>query len=55
MEHIVNLHIEKLSEGFYLGTSDDIQGLVAQGPDDPRGDGDRSRRRQETPRTEIVG
>ena len=31
MEHIVNLHIEKLPEGFYLATSDDIQGLVAQG------------------------
>ena len=31
MERIVNLHIEKLSEGVYLATSDDIQGLVAQG------------------------
>lgn len=31
MEHIVTLHIEKLSEGVYLATSDDIQGLVAQG------------------------
>lgn len=31
MEKIVNLHIEKLSEGFYLATSDTIQGLVAQG------------------------
>ena len=31
MEKIVNLHIEKLPEGFYLATSDDIQGLVAQG------------------------
>jgi predicted RNase H-like HicB family nuclease len=31
MEHIVTLHIEKLPEGFYLATSDDIQGLVAQG------------------------
>ena len=31
MEKIVNLHIEKLPEGFYLATSDDIQGLIAQG------------------------
>ena len=31
MEHIVNLHIEKLPEGVYLATSDDIQGLIAQG------------------------
>ena len=31
MERIINLHIEKLSEGFYLATSEDIQGLVAQG------------------------
>ncbi|MFM7292486.1 MAG: type II toxin-antitoxin system HicB family antitoxin [Planctomycetia bacterium] len=31
MEHIITLHIEKLPEGFYLATSDDIQGLVAQG------------------------
>lgn len=31
MEKIVNIHIEKLPEGFYLATSDDIQGLVAQG------------------------
>ena len=31
MEHIVTLHIEKLPEGVYLATSDDIQGLVAQG------------------------
>lgn len=31
MEHIVNLHIEKLPEGFYLATSEDIQGLVVQG------------------------
>ncbi len=31
MEKIVNLHIEKLAEGFYLATSDDIPGLVAQG------------------------
>ena len=31
MEKIVNLHIEKLPEGVYLATSDDVQGLVAQG------------------------
>ncbi len=31
MERIVTIHIEKLPEGFYLATSDSIQGLVAQG------------------------
>ena len=31
MERIINIHIERLPEGFYLATSDDIQGLVAQG------------------------
>ena len=31
MERIVRVHIEKLPEGLYLATSDDIQGLVAQG------------------------
>lgn len=31
MEQIVNLHIERLPEGIYLATSDDIPGLVAQG------------------------
>jgi predicted RNase H-like HicB family nuclease len=31
MEKIVNLHIERLPEGVYLATSDDIQGLLAQG------------------------
>ena len=31
MERIVNLHIEKLPEGLYLATSDDVQGLIAQG------------------------
>jgi predicted RNase H-like HicB family nuclease len=31
MERIFRLHLEKLPEGFYLGTSEDIQGLVAQG------------------------
>jgi predicted RNase H-like HicB family nuclease len=31
MERIVKLHIEKLPEGVYLATSDDVPGLVAQG------------------------
>ena len=31
MEKVIDLHIEKLPEGFYLATSDSIQGLVAQG------------------------
>ncbi|MFT3746081.1 MAG: hypothetical protein QM785_17555 [Pyrinomonadaceae bacterium] len=31
MEKVINLHIERLPEGFYLATSDDIQGLIAQG------------------------
>ena len=31
MERVVNLHIEKLPEGYYLATSDNIQGLIAQG------------------------
>lgn len=31
MERIVNLHIEGLPEGFYVATSDDVQGIVAQG------------------------
>lgn len=31
MEQIVNLHIEKLPEGVYLATSEEIPGLVAQG------------------------
>ena len=31
MERIVRLHIGKLPEGAYLGTSDDVPGLVAQG------------------------
>ncbi len=29
MEQIAQLHIEKLPEGLYLATSDDIPGLVA--------------------------
>lgn len=31
MEKIPTIHIEKLPEGVYLTTSDDIPGLVAQG------------------------
>jgi predicted RNase H-like HicB family nuclease len=31
MEHMIQIHIERLSEGLYLATSDDVQGLVAQG------------------------
>lgn len=31
MEQIINIHVEKLPEGVYLATSDDIPGLVAQG------------------------
>ena len=31
MEQIANIHIEKLPEGVYLATSEDIPGLVAQG------------------------
>lgn len=31
MERIINLHIEHLPEGVYLATSDQLQGLVAQG------------------------
>lgn len=30
MEKKILLHIEKLPEGCYLGTSDDIQGLIVQ-------------------------
>jgi predicted RNase H-like HicB family nuclease len=31
MEKVINLHIEKLPEGYYLATSSSIQGLIAQG------------------------
>jgi predicted RNase H-like HicB family nuclease len=30
-ERIVRIHIEKLPECMYLATSDDVQGLIAQG------------------------
>ena len=28
---MIQLHVEKLPEGMYLATSDEVQGLVAQG------------------------
>lgn len=31
MENIINIHIEKLPEGVWLATSNDVPGLVAQG------------------------
>ena len=31
MEQIINIHVEKLPEGVYLATSQDMPGLVAQG------------------------
>ncbi len=31
MEKVIDLHIEKLPEGFYLATSESLQGLIAQG------------------------
>jgi predicted RNase H-like HicB family nuclease len=31
MERMIQLHIEHLPESMYLATSDDVQGLVAQG------------------------
>jgi predicted RNase H-like HicB family nuclease len=31
VERVIRVHVEKLPEGVYLATSDDIQGLVAQG------------------------
>ncbi len=31
MEKIINIHVERLPEGMYLATSDDVPGLVAQG------------------------
>lgn len=31
MERLLKLHIEKLPEGVYLATTDDLPGLVAQG------------------------
>lgn len=31
MERLLNLHIEKLPEGVYLATTDELPGLVAEG------------------------
>ena len=31
MERLIRLHVEALDEGGYLATSDEVQGLVAQG------------------------
>ncbi|MFH0920140.1 MAG: DUF1902 domain-containing protein [Fibrobacterota bacterium] len=31
MERMIRIHMEKMPEGLYLATSDDVQGLVAQG------------------------
>jgi predicted RNase H-like HicB family nuclease len=31
MERTIKIHIQRLPEGVYLATSDDIQGLVVQG------------------------
>ncbi|PZR70826.1 MAG: DUF1902 domain-containing protein [Chthoniobacterales bacterium] len=31
MERVIQLHVERLPEGVFLATSDDVQGLVAQG------------------------
>jgi len=31
MERFINIHVEKLPEGVYLATSNDVPGLVAQG------------------------
>ena len=30
MERVLKLHVEKLPEGVYLATSEEVQGLVAQ-------------------------
>ncbi|MCX7045550.1 MAG: hypothetical protein NTX50_08720 [Candidatus Sumerlaeota bacterium] len=31
MKRMITIHLEKLPEGVYLATSEDVQGLVAQG------------------------
>ena len=31
MEKTIKIHVQKLPEGVYLATSDDVQGLIAQG------------------------
>ncbi len=32
VERLINLHVEKLPEGYYLATSDALPGLIAQAP-----------------------
>jgi predicted RNase H-like HicB family nuclease len=32
VERLINLHVEKLPEGYYLATSDALPGLLAQAP-----------------------
>jgi predicted RNase H-like HicB family nuclease len=32
VEKLINVHIEKLPEGYYLATSDALPGLIAQAP-----------------------
>ena len=49
MEHMIQLHIEKLPEGVYLATSEEVQGLIAQGRTIQE-NRDRARRGQETDR-----
>ena len=31
MERIINIHVERQPEGYYLATSEEVQGLIAQG------------------------
>ncbi len=31
MEHVIQLHVEKLPDGGFLATTEDVQGLIAQG------------------------
>jgi predicted RNase H-like HicB family nuclease len=31
MEYLIRLHVERLPEGAWLATTDDLQGLLAQG------------------------
>ena len=31
MEHVIQLHVERLPDGGFLATSEDVQGLIAQG------------------------
>ena len=31
MERIVKIHVQKLPEGVYLATSEDVQGLIGRG------------------------